>query len=138
MTDVETFRAGARDWLVANCPPALVGAQTSELEGNWGGRRAAYPDPNVKLWLDRMAGRGWTAPTWPREYGGGGLSPAQAKALAQEMKRLGIPVPLIGFGLTMIGPTLLQFGSEEQKREHLPRICRGEVRWCQGYSEPEA
>src|SRR3990172_7437379 len=138
MSELETFRDAARDWLLANCPPSLVGSQTSELEGNWGGRRAGYPDPNVKLWLDRMAGRGWTAPSWPREYGGGGLSPAQAKVLSQEMKRLELPVPLIGFGLTMIGPTLLQYGSEEQKREHLPRIVRGEIRWCQGYSEPDA
>jgi alkylation response protein AidB-like acyl-CoA dehydrogenase len=138
MADLESFRADARAWLAANCPPSLVGSQTSELEGNWGGRRAVYPDPAVKLWLDRMAARGWTAPTWPREYGGGGLSPAEAKALSQEMARLRVPVPLIGFGLTMIGPTLLQYGSEEQRREHLPRIVRGEIRWCQGYSEPGA
>ncbi len=138
MSDLETFRAEARAWLLANCPPSLVGTQSSELEGNWGGRKASYPDPAVKLWLDRMAAQGWTAPTWPRAYGGGELSPGQAKVLSQEMKRHEIPVPLIGFGLTMIGPTLLQYGTEEQKREHLPRICRGEIRWCQGYSEPDS
>jgi alkylation response protein AidB-like acyl-CoA dehydrogenase len=134
----ESFRAEIRDWLLASCPPALIGSQTSELEGNWGGRKAQYPNPDVKRWLERMAERGWTAPTWPREYGGGGLPAARAKILSQELARLRMPVPLIGFGLTMIGPTLLQFGTEEQRREHLPRICRGEIRWCQGYSEPDA
>jgi acyl-CoA dehydrogenase len=85
-----------------------------------------------------MAERGWTAPTWPREYGGGGLEKAQAKILAEEMARLRMKPPLIGFGLTMIGPLLLEHGSEEQKRRFLPEICRGEIRWCQGYSEPGA
>jgi alkylation response protein AidB-like acyl-CoA dehydrogenase len=85
-----------------------------------------------------MAERGWTAPAWPSEYGGGGLDRGEAKVLTQEMAKRRIPPPLIGFGLTMIGPTLLQFGNEEQKREHLPRVCRGEIRWCQGYSEPGA
>ena len=86
-----------------------------------------------------MAEKGWTSPTWPSEYGGGGLSPQEAKVLSQgSSRRLKLPAPLIGFGLTMIGPTLLQFGSEEQNKEHLPRICRGEIRWCQGYSEPDA
>jgi alkylation response protein AidB-like acyl-CoA dehydrogenase len=85
-----------------------------------------------------MAERGWTAPTWPREYGGGGLSKDEAKVLAEEMTKQKLRPPLIGFGLEMIGPLLLQVGSEEQKREHVPRIVRGEIRWCQGYSEPGA
>src|SRR5262249_13456446 len=84
------------------------------------------------------AARGRTAPTWPRELGGGGLDAEEAKAVAEELRRLRLPPPLTGFGLSMIGPTLLRFGSEEQKRLHLPRICRGEIRWCQGYSEPDA
>ena len=75
---------------------------------------------------------------WPAEYGGGGLSKAESKILSQEMKALDLPPAVVGFGLTMIGPTLLQFGTEEQKKEHLPRIVRGEIRWCQGYSEPGA
>ncbi len=85
-----------------------------------------------------MAGRGWTAPTWPTKYGGGGLTNEQAEILAEELKAHQLPPPLVGFGLTMIGPTLLHFGNEQQKAEHLPKICRGEVRWCQGYSEPGA
>jgi acyl-CoA dehydrogenase len=85
-----------------------------------------------------MAERGLTAPTWPKEYGGGGLDKAEAKVLQEELRRLRLPTPLVGFGLAMIGPTLLQFGTEEQKREHLPNIVRGKIRWVQGYSEPGA
>ncbi len=138
MADIAEFRADTRAWLEQNCPPGLVGRGSNPLEGVWGGRKWTFSDPDRKRWLERMAERGWTAPSWPREYGGGGLSPAEAKVLAQEMRSLRIPPALIGFGLTMIGPTLLQFGDEEQKREHLPRIGRGEIRWCQGYSEPGA
>jgi alkylation response protein AidB-like acyl-CoA dehydrogenase len=138
MADLERFRAEAGAWLDASCPPSLVGRGASAIDGVWGGRKWVWSDPAAKLWLERMAERGWTAPTWPREYGGGALSRDEAKILSQEMGRRRIPPPLIGFGLTMIGPTLLQFGSEEQKREHLPRVCRGEIRWCQGYSEPGA
>ncbi len=138
MAELERFRAEARSWLEANGPASLRGVAGGELEGTWGGRKASYPNPDTKRWLDAAAERGWTAPEWPREYGGGGLSKARAKVLREEMARLRLPQPLIGFGLTMIGPTLLQFGTEEQKREHLPRIVRGEIRWCQGYSEPGA
>jgi alkylation response protein AidB-like acyl-CoA dehydrogenase len=139
MSDLESFRSETRAWLEANCPPALRGKGGSELEGVWGGRKWDWSGmPDQKLWLERCAERGFTAPTWPRACGGGGLAPEQAKVLAEEMRRLKAPPPLIGFGLTMIGPTLLAFGNEEQKREHLPPITRGEIRWCQGYSEPGA
>ncbi len=138
MTELESFRSEARSWLKANGPDSLRGAQGSELEGTWGGRKATYANPDLKVWLDRMAERGWTAPEWPTEYGGGGLSKAEAKALREELREQRLPAPLIGFGLTMIGPTLLQFGTEEQKQQHIPPIVRGEVRWCQGYSEPGA
>ncbi|MBY0401145.1 acyl-CoA dehydrogenase family protein, partial [Myxococcota bacterium] len=138
MADIETFRRETASWLDANAPAGLVGQIGNELEGTWGGRKASYPNPDTKRWLDCMAARGLTAPTWPKEYGGGGLEPAEAKVLAQLLREKKLPPPLIGFGLTMIGPTLLRFGSEEQKKLHLPRICRGEIRWCQGYSEPGA
>ncbi len=139
MADLESFRAEAHAWLDANAPRAVRGIQvTAESGGNWGGRRAVFDPPEMKIWLEVAAARGWTAPTWPRDYGGGGLEPAAARVLSQEMAKLRLPPPLTGFGLTMIGPTLLRFGNEEQKREHLPRICRGEIRWCQGYSEPDA
>jgi len=136
MADLETFRAETRTWLLDKAPPSIVSAPSSSLEGNWGGRRATYPNPDLKVWLDVMAERGWTAPEWPTQYGGGGLSRTEAKVLREEMAALKLPVPLIGFGLTMIGPTLLEYGTEEQKREHIPQIVRGEIRWCQGYSEP--
>jgi len=138
MSDLDTFRRETRAWLEANAPASLVGQPGSELDGTWGGRKAVYPNPDSKRWLDRMAERGFTAPTWPQAYGGGGLDGEEAKVLAQLLRELRLPPPLIGFGLTMIGPTLLRFGSEEQKKLHLPRICRGEIRWCQGYSEPGA
>ena len=138
MADLDSFRAEAREWLQAHAPASLRGHRVDESGGNWGGRRAVFDPPEMKDWLDAMAERGWTAPGWPRAYGGGGLEPAEAKALGQELAQLELPLPLTGFGLTMIGPTLLRFGSEELKREHLPRICRGEIRWCQGYSEPDA
>lgn len=102
----------------------------------WGGRKETFENPGSKQWLQCMAERGWTAPTWPKPYGGGGLSKEEAKVLADEMRRIKALPPLVGFGLTMIGPLLLEHGSEEQKRHYLPQICRGEVRWCQGYSEP--
>jgi alkylation response protein AidB-like acyl-CoA dehydrogenase len=138
-TDLEAFRREARQWIEANAPPEIRGLESSiEGAGNWGGRRATFDPPEMKVWMERMAERGWTAPTWPTEYGGGGLSKDQAKVLGQELARAKAPPALMGFGLEMIGPTLLQFGTEEQKRLHLPKIARGEIRWCQGYSEPDA
>jgi alkylation response protein AidB-like acyl-CoA dehydrogenase len=136
MSNLETFRQETHHWLESNAPEGIAGIAGGELEGTWGGKRATYPNPSVKTWLDVMAEKGWTAPTWPLDYGGGGLDADEAKILAEEMRALKLPAPLTGFGLTMIGPTLLRFGNEDQKREHLPRICRGEIRWCQGYSEP--
>jgi alkylation response protein AidB-like acyl-CoA dehydrogenase len=138
VSDLEQFRSDLRQWLDANAPAGLRGRPGSELEGVWGGRKWAWRDPDQKRWLEVSAEKGYTAPTWPREYGGGGLSKQEAKVLAEELRRAKLPPPLIGFGLTMIGPTLLTYGTEEQKKEHLPRICRGEIRWCQGYSEPGA
>jgi alkylation response protein AidB-like acyl-CoA dehydrogenase len=138
MADLETFRRETRSWLEGNVPASLRGLGNDPLHGVWGGRKWSFSNPDQRTWLERACERGWTAPTWPKAYGGGGLDPEEARVLAQEMGRLRLPAPLIGFGLTMIGPTLLRFGNEEQKREHLPKICRGEIRWCQGYSEPGA
>ncbi|MCE2426280.1 MAG: acyl-CoA dehydrogenase family protein, partial [Pseudomonadales bacterium] len=122
-------------WLEDNCPPSIR-RPGGPGEGTGGGRRATYPNPEAKLWLDRMAEKGWTAPTWPKEYGGGGLDKEQAGVLAQEMRRINARPAHTGMGLSMIGPALLEFGNEEQKHEHLPKIVRGEIWWCQGYSEP--
>ena len=138
MTDLETFRAETRAWLEANCPAECRGPVKSDEDRVWGGRNAVFPTPAHKTWLDRMGARGWTAPEWPTEYGGGGLSREQAKVLASEMRRIDAQAPLASFGVWMLGPALLQFGTEEQKRRFLPEIVRGEIRWCQGYSEPGA
>jgi acyl-CoA dehydrogenase len=77
-------------------------------------------------------------PTWPKEYGGAGLSPEETAILYEEMRRIGARPPLVSFGISMLGPALLKFGNEEQKRIHLNRIAQGQIRWCQGYSEPGA
>ena len=136
--ELTAFRAETRAWLLANCPPEMRTPMASEDAVCWGGRAFRFSSPAQKLWLDRMAERGWTVPTWPRAYGGGGLSNAQAKVLAQELRALNCRSPLNSFGIWMLGPALLQFGTEAQKLEHLPPIARGEIRWCQGYSEPNA
>jgi alkylation response protein AidB-like acyl-CoA dehydrogenase len=136
MPELKTFRQETRSWLEANAPKGMFGVRSSELNGVWGGKKWTFSSEDEKEWLEVMGEKGWTAPSWPAEYGGGGLSDEEAKVLAQEMKDLVLPRPLIGFGLTMIGPTLLRFGNEEQKQQHLPKIVRGEIRWCQGYSEP--
>ena len=133
--DLETFRAHTRVWLEENCPPSMRTAMPQD-ETVWGGRYAAFPNPDSRLWLERMAGRGWTTPTWPQEYGGGGLSKAQSLVLAEELQRINARPPLVSFGISMLGPVLLEYGTHEQKLEHIPKIVRGEIRWCQGYSEP--
>jgi len=136
--DLTGFRAETRAWLEAHCPPEMRLPVTSEDDTCWGGRNATYQSVAQRQWLQRMGEKGWTVPTWPREYGGGGLSADEAKVLAQEMRALGCRMPLASFGIWMLGPALLKFGTEAQKREHMPKIARGEIRWCQGYSEPNA
>jgi acyl-CoA dehydrogenase len=137
-TDLESFRAETRAWLEAKCPPEMREPIRSENDYCWGGRNWTFKSDAQRLWLERMAERGWTVPDWPKEYGGGGLSPAETKILKEEMARIGARPPLTSFGISMLGPALLKFGSEEQKRHYLPQIARGEIRWCQGYSEPGA
>ena len=138
MTDLDTFRSETRAWLEANCPAECRGPVESDEDRVWGGRNAVFPTPAHKIWLERMGARGWTAPEWPAEYGGGGLSREQAKVLHSEMRRIDAQAPLASFGVWMLGPALLAFGTEEQKKRFLPEIVRGEIRWCQGYSEPGA
>jgi len=138
MEALEKFRQETRTWLEENCPPSMRTPMTSEDETVWGGRNAKYENPEAKLWLDRMASRGWTAPTWPAVYGGGGLSKEENQILQQELRRIKARPALSSFGIWMLGPALLEFANEEQKKEHLPKIVRGEIRWCQGYSEPGA
>ena len=130
-------RAELRDWLEANCPPEMR-EPAGEGDICWGGRRWVFQSEAQKLWLERCAQRGLTVPTWPKEYGGAGYSREDAAVLREEMQRIHARPPLVSFGIWMLGPALLKFGSPEQKATHLPRIARGEIRWCQGYSEPGA
>ncbi|HEY9234609.1 MAG TPA: acyl-CoA dehydrogenase family protein, partial [Phenylobacterium sp.] len=133
--ELEEFRAEARTWLEENFPESLRG-QTGVAAQLMDG---PAPAGDIGLWKQRMGAKGWGTPTWPKEYGGGGLTPQQARVLLQEMTRIGAFNPLMaGMGVTMIGPTILDYGTEEQKRKHIPPIARGEVRWCVGYSEPGA
>ena len=136
--DLTEFRTATRAWLEANCPAEMRRPMASEDDVCWGGRHWKFASTAQREWLERMAERGWTVPAWPRDYGGGGLSADEAKVLAQEMRALGCRPPLNSFGIWMLGPALLKFGTEAQKREHMPKIARGEIRWCQGYSEPNA
>jgi len=135
VANLDDFRAEVRSWLEDNCP-ASMRTPTPEGETIWGGRRERFVNPDSKVWLERMAERGWTAPTWPAAYGGGGLNANEDRVLAEELRRINARPALQSFGIWMLGPALLEFASEEQKLEHLPKIVRGEIRWCQGYSEP--
>ncbi|MCY7279665.1 MAG: acyl-CoA dehydrogenase family protein, partial [Sphingomonas bacterium] len=138
MADLDTFRRDTRGWLDANCPPEMREPMRSEKDACWGGRKFEYQSPAQKHWLDVMAARGWTVPDWPSAYGGGGLSAAETKVLKEEMAAIGARSPLTSFGISMLGPALLKFGTEKQKTHYLGQIARGEIRWCQGYSEPGA
>jgi alkylation response protein AidB-like acyl-CoA dehydrogenase len=133
MNELAEFRSDVRGWLAENCPegakgPGQIANGSSKIE----------LEPDVALWLERCAEKGFTAPTWPTEFGGGGLSAAQAKIFYEEMGNVGARMPLGGMGMTMIGPTLLEYGTQAQKERHMPKIIRGEIQWCQGYSEPNA
>ena len=135
---LDTFRRDTRAWLEANCPPEMRQPVKSEGDVCWGGKRFKFQSEAQRQWMQRMGERGWTVPTWPREYGGGALSQREAAVLREEMAALKCRAPLQSFGIWMLGPALLKYGSEEQKRHYLPQIARGEIRWCQGYSEPNA
>jgi len=137
--DQEAFRAEVRDWLEANYPAELKDPKAkTDPEAIWGGRAfAGSDDPHIR-WMRTVAQKGWTAPTWPKAFGGGGLSAEQARIVEQEINRGGYRAPLASFGLWMLGPVLLEYANEAQKAEHLPKIIGGEIRWCQGYSEPGA
>ena len=137
--DLDAFRAEVRDWLARTYPSELKDAKpATDPEAVWGGRAfAGSDDPQIR-WMRALAERGWTAPTWPKAYGGGGLSRDEARVLEKELSAGGYRPPLMSFGLWMLGPVLLEYANENQKQEHLPKIVGGEIRWCQGYSEPGA
>jgi alkylation response protein AidB-like acyl-CoA dehydrogenase len=136
MADLENFRAETRAWLEANCPPEMREPARDDSDVYWGGRRATFKNDAQKAWFEACVAKGYTVPAWPKEYGGAGLSPAEAKVLREEMARINARPPLSSFGIWMLGPALLHFGTEGQKQRFLNEIARGEIRWCQGYSEP--
>jgi alkylation response protein AidB-like acyl-CoA dehydrogenase len=135
--ELEQFRAETQTWLETNFPKSLVGRAGEVM----GGESGDAGETDAHLWAKRLGEKGWGTPTWPAEYGGGGLSQKQAQILNQEIDRIGAFNPLwrtTGMGITMVGPTILEYGTEEQKQQHIRRICRGEVFWSLGYSEPNA
>jgi alkylation response protein AidB-like acyl-CoA dehydrogenase len=139
VSELDDFRASARDWVRENAPKSLWGTSGSgPFEGYWGGSKCEETDADILRWRDLSIEKAWTAPSWPKEYGGGGLSREQENIIHAEMKAIGAPRPIAGQGLAMFGPVLLEYGNDAQRAKHLPGIARGEVRWCQGYSEPNA
>ena len=133
MSGLTDLRRETRAWLEENCPPGARGPG----QVAWGSSKVEL-EPDTRLWLARMAERGWTVPTWPREYGGAELTRDEYRVLIEELKRIGARTPLTGRGVNYIGPTLLELGSESQKARWLPGIARGEGGWAMGYSEPGA
>lgn len=136
MSDLDSFRLEVRSWLEENCPAEMREPVRDEGDVCWGGRNFKFKNEAQKIWLERCVTKGYTVPDWPKPYGGAGLSPAEAKVLREEMARISARPPLSSFGIWMLGPALLKFGTEEQKVHYLNQIARGEIRWCQGYSEP--
>lgn len=139
MSELAAFREEARAWIREHAPKSLWGMSGSgPFEGYWGGTKCEETDPDLLRWRDLGIEKGWTAPSWPKAYGGAGLSHEQEDIIHEEMKAIGVPRPVAGQGLAMFGPVLLKYGNDAQRARHLPGIARGEVRWCQGYSEPNA
>ncbi len=136
MSDTEAFRAEIRAWIEANCPDEMRAPVQDESDICWGGRNFVFKNAAQKAWMEVCAAKGYTVADWPKAYGGAGLSPAEAKVWREELARAGARPPLSSFGIWMLGPALLKFGTEEQKVHYLGQIARGEIRWCQGYSEP--
>ncbi|WP_397418593.1 acyl-CoA dehydrogenase family protein [Phenylobacterium sp.] len=131
--DLEAFRKEVRTWVEANFPASLKGKSNPMA-------RDERPEPTAdqEAWRKAVGAKGWGTPTWPAQYGGGGLSPAEARVVQGEFARAGAYNPIGGMGVMMFGPTLLEYGTEAQKMEHIPPICRGDLQWCQGFSEPGA
>jgi alkylation response protein AidB-like acyl-CoA dehydrogenase len=137
--ELDTFRAEVRAWLEAEYPAELRKPDArTDPEAVWGGRAFEGSDDPQSVWMRRVAEKGWTTPTWPTAYGGAGLTAQQARVIDQEIAHGRYRPPLLSFGIWMLGPVLLEYGDEAQKAEHMPKIVRGEIRWCQGYSEPGA
>lgn len=137
MQELDEFHREVSEWLEANCPESQRQPITA-AEQYWGGRRGSFPSEDAQLWYERMRDKGWIVPEWPAEYGGGELTDQQGMIIKKQMKRINARTPLYGIGIWMLGPALLEYGNEAQKRQHIPAIIKGESRWAQGYSEPGA
>jgi len=137
LQDPEEFRSEVRQWLQDNCPESQRQPITAQ-EQFWGGRRGEFPSEDARLWFERVRDKGWIAPEWPAQYGGGGLSAEQGKIIKDEMKRINARTPVYSIGIWMLGPAILEYGNEEQKQQHIRAIINAETRWAQGYSEPGA
>ena len=126
--EAEEFRAEIRSWLEANLP------------ADWGQREMTGEEKAEfsKAWNEKLFEGGWICASWPKEYGGKGLSTIQNVVLNEEFARVGAPMRGDFFGDTLVGPTILQWGTEEQKQQFLPGILKGQIAWCQGFSEPNA
>ena len=138
MSDLDHFRTETRAWLEANCPAEMQKPAAGDDDVFWGGRNTKFTSEPQRIWFERMRDKGWTVPDWPTDYGGGGLDGAQHKVLREEMAAMSARPPLSSFGIWMLGPALLKYGTETQKKTFLPQIAAGKIRWCQGYSEPNA
>ena len=128
--DAEAFRSEVRAWLEANLP-----------EGWFDDGFAMDNDAKLEFqanWTRKLFEGGWICATWPKEFGGRGLTTMQGVVVAEEFHRAGAPLRADFFGDTLVGPTILQWGTEEQKKFFLPKILSGEIAWCQGFSEPDA
>jgi alkylation response protein AidB-like acyl-CoA dehydrogenase len=132
--DLQAFREDVQSFLANHCPPAARGKGDIVTIGS----KRPMKDPALLAWRHALGERGWTVPMWPKEYGGGGLSREEALVLMDEVNQIDARLPMPGMGTSMIGPTLLEYGTEEQKTRHIPGIAMGDVSWCQGYSEPGA
>ena len=131
---LEHFRTQVSQWLAEHCPESARGKGEIVTIGS----KRPMKDPSLLQWRHSLGAKGWTVPTWPKEYGGGGLDNDEAGVLYEELARINARLPMHGMGVSMIGPTLLEYGTEEQKKLHIPGIASGDVSWCQGYSEPGA
>ena len=136
--DLTSFRTETRKWLEDNCPKSMREPTKDPSQLYWGGRNGEFSSEDQKVWFERMLEKKWIVPYWEAKYGGGGLSSEKNNVLNQEMGRLGCRKPHYNFGISMLGPAMLEFASEEQKLHYLPQIAEGKIRWCQGYSEPNA
>ena len=138
MTDqLDSFAKEVDAWIEDNCPPSMR-TPMPVSEQVWASSSIQFPNTDSKAWFDAMVSKGWCTPEWPVEYGGGGLSFEESKILKSRLKLFGCRPAQINFGISMLGPVILEFGSHQQKKEFLPKISRGEIWWCQGFSEPGA